>query len=122
MAPLKIDGSYVNSSKDKAESLNHQFQSVFTCENLSDMSDYIDTPTPTMPDIAISVNGVQSLPESLDVTKASGPDNIPTHVLNFCASEIAPVLTIIFSQSLSTSQIPRDWLAANITAVFKKGY
>ena len=69
----------------------------------------------TMPDITISVNGVQNLLESLDVAKASG---IPTRILKLCVSEIAPILTVIFIQSLNCGQIPRDWLTANITLVF----
>lgn len=35
--------------------------------------------------------------------------------------ELAPILTSIFSQSISTGEIPEDWAAAWITPVFKKG-
>ena len=33
----------------------------------------------------------------------------------------SPILTVIFVQSLSSGQIPKDWLTANITPIFKKG-
>ena len=53
--------------------------------------------------------------------KAPGPDNIPAWVLKHCATEIAPILSRLFSESLHTGHIPCDWLTANITPVFKKG-
>ena len=59
--------------------------------------------------------------ESLDVAKVPGPDGIPTRILKLCAAKIAPILTVILVQSLSSGQIPKDWLTANITPVFKKG-
>ena len=48
-----------------------------------------------MPDLDISCDGVQNLLETLDPSKAPGPDNIPTRILKFCAKEITPVLTVI---------------------------
>ena len=48
---------------------------MFTSENLLHMPDCNGSPSPTIPDITISVDGVQNLLESLDVTKAPGPDS-----------------------------------------------
>ena len=59
--------------------------------------------------------------ERLDPTKAPGPDHIPTKVIKLFANVIAPVLQIIYSQSLKYATLPQDWLSANITPVFKKG-
>ena len=84
------------------------------------MPDCNGPPSTTMPNITISVNGVQNLLESLDVAKASGPNKIPTRILKLCASEVAPILTVFFIQSLNCGQIPTDWLTANITPVFNK--
>ena len=69
---------------------------------------------------AISVDGVQNLLESLHVAKAPGPDKIPTRILKLCASEIAPILLVIFIQSLNSGQIPRDRLTAILLQFFKK--
>jgi len=55
------------------------------------------------------------------VTKAPGADGIPTRILKLCAAEIVPILTVVFVQSLSSGQIPKDRFTANITPVFKKG-
>ena len=117
MAPLNVDDTCINNSKDKAESLNKQF----TSKNLSHKPNCNGLSSSNMPNITISVEGVQNLLESLDVAKAPGPDRIPTRILKLRAAEIAPILTVIFVQSLSSGKIPKDWLTTNITPVFKKG-
>ena len=38
-----------------------------------------------------------------------------------CSVEIAPILTVIFTQSLNSGNVPEDWLTANVTPIFKKG-
>ena len=86
--------------KEKAKILNSQFRFVFTTENTTNV------PYSAIPEIAISSDGVQKFLESLDPSKTSGPDNIPTRVLKLCANEVAPVLTVIFIQSLNSGQIP----------------
>ena len=116
-----MHGTLINNSKDKAEALNCQFQSVFTHEDLTHLPSCNGPSHPVMPDISISVDGVLNLLKTLDTKKASGPDNISAHILKLCAGEIAPVLTVIFIQSLNSGLIPKDWLSANITPVFKKG-
>ena len=59
--------------------------------------------------------------KKLDPTKANGPDQIPTRILKEACNEIAPFLTIILRQSLTTGEVPEDWQQANITAIYKKG-
>ena len=56
--------------------------------------------------------------ERLEPAKAPGPDKIPTKIIKL---SIAPVLQIIFTQSLQHATFPQDWLSANIIPVFKKG-
>ena len=46
---------------------------------------------------------------------------ISAHILKTYATEIAPVLTFIFQQSLSSGYVPTDWRLANIPPIFKKG-
>jgi len=74
-----------------------------------------------MPYLIISQHGIQNLLSTLDVQKASGPDLISPYILKHCTNEIAPILQVIFTQSLPTSSLPYDWLLANICPVFKKG-
>jgi hypothetical protein len=42
-------------------------------------------------------------------TIASGPDNIHGRILKECTTQIAPILTTLFSLSLKTGKIPEDW-------------
>jgi len=79
-----------------------------------------DTPS-YIPDMPISQHGIQDLLSTFDVQKASVPDLISPYILKHCANEIAPILQVIFTQSLSTSSLPFDMLSANICPVFKKG-
>jgi len=119
VSTLSSDDKQVTDSFEKAEILNNQFHSVFTNENLSN----IPTPEslhPSMPDISFSTEGIFKLLCELDITKSPGPDAIPSIVLRHCAAQIAPILQVIFTQSMSTGIIPGDWLTANVTPVFKK--
>jgi len=74
-----------------------------------------------MPDIVVEPHNVEKLLTKVKSSKASGPDVIPCHVLNETTHEIAPRLADIFSCSLSTGNLPRDWKSANVASVFKKG-
>ena len=70
-----------------------------------------------MPDVSISEAGIYQLLTTLDEHKASGPDRISPYILKHCADEITPILYVIFTQSLSTSLLPNNWLKANICPV-----
>ena len=51
--------------------------------------------------------------------KSPGPDNIsPKFLKDFCHI-IAPILTIIFNQSLKTGIFPDDWALARVSPIFK---
>lgn len=121
ISPLQADGKLHADSTGKAEALNHQYESVFTDENLQDEPSKGQSQHPSMPDINVSSQGIQKLLENLQISKASGPDRLPIRILKECATEIAPVLQIIFMQSLNTGQVPEDWRTADICAIFKKG-
>ena len=69
----------------------------------------------------VNQEGVAKLLSSLDANKATGPDNIPCHVLKELALEISPVITSICRQSLELSTLPCDWTEAIISPVYKKG-
>jgi len=68
-----------------------------------------------------SVNDIENQLKLLNTHKVSGPDCIPAHVLHHCATEIAPLLTVIFTQSLDPEEVPPDWLRAYLIPIFKKG-
>ena len=47
-------------------------------------------------------------------------DEIPSRILKYCATEISPVLQIIFTQSMLSKVLPNDRLSASITPFLKK--
>jgi hypothetical protein len=74
-----------------------------------------------MPNIDIQENGVYKLLKGLNPRKASGPDGIPSKLLQALAKELAPPLTMLFKSSLQTGQIPQVWRHALVQPIFKKG-
>ena len=86
IAPLKDNGRLFNSSKDKADILNRQYQSVFTQEDPdSSIPDPDSKPFPAMKDISVTEEGVKKLLQKANPRKASGPDMIPARFLKECA-------------------------------------
>ena len=60
-------------------------------------------------------------PNNLQIHKASGPDGLSARALKECSSEIAPILALIFNESLAQGTVPDDWRQANEAPIFKKG-
>jgi hypothetical protein len=106
----------------KAELLNQQFASVFTSENPSEPLPVLgDSPNRTVGNITVTENGVQKLLEQLNPHKATGPDEVSSHLLKVIASQIDPALTLLSQASLDQGKVPDDWKSANSTPLFKKG-
>ena len=57
---------------------------------------------------------------SLDVNKASGPDEIPARTLKETAREIDPSLCDLFNKLLRLGSLPTEWKLAAIVPVYKK--
>lgn len=74
-----------------------------------------------MPEISITLNGVEKLLKGLNPNKASGPDQISPRLLKELHHEIAPFLLKIFQSSLKTGIVPEDWKSALVAPVYKKG-
>ena len=119
VAPLKKNGSLVCDSKEKAEILLDQFQSVFTRDGGSAPPNLDPPQHPIISDININTAGVCKLLKAINPHKACGPDQIPNVILKNCAD--TPALRDIFQRSLDTTVLPSDWRTANVSAVFKKG-
>ena len=64
---------------------------------------------PPMEDFRISVEGILKLLKNLKHGKAAGPDKLKPILLQELRREIAPILQIIFEQSLQTGKLPADW-------------
>ena len=73
-----------------------------------------------LPEFKITTEGVTKLLQKVQPNKASGPDGIPSRLLNMAAKPLAPILTFILNQSLETGELPQDWTKANISPIYKK--
>ena len=109
------------SDKEKADTLQKQFCSVFTHEPPGE--------TPTLPSRTAATVSVLEVSESmvfeelmnLDVNKASLPDDINPRMLKELASFISKPIAAILNKSFHAESIPSDWRRANVCAIFKKG-
>ena len=119
--PLRENNILRSTPREKAEILNRQFCSVFTEEDLSNVPSMGPPLDQEAPNIIVSVPGVENLLKNLNPHKATGPDQISSRFLNSMSNVLAPVLTIIFQESLDKGQIPEDWKKAYVAPIFKKG-
>ena len=77
-----------------------------------DPSDNVDNPQIT--NIIVSKGGVLKLLQSINPSKATGPDQIPGKILK------TDVFAILFQASLDQGIVPDEWKLAIITPLFKK--
>ena len=59
--------------------------------------------------------------DSDDDLEDAGPDSLSAWVLKECSSEIAPILALIYNETLAQGTVPDDWRQANVAPIFKKG-
>ena len=104
-------------SSSKSEILNKQFQSVFIKNSTTATPRLFGNKYPSIENLSITLKGVQKI----NISKAAGPYLIPGRMLNMLAPELAPIVHAIFTQSLDTGELPRDWSLANVAPIFKKG-
>ena len=111
----------VTDPTQKAEKMNEHFKSVFTVEDLKDIPLMNPSTYTVMPDISVNVSGIHKLLSDVNPFKATGPDAISACFLKETANVLAPMLTCLFNQSLTTGDIPQDWKKAYVIPIHKKG-
>ena len=55
------------------------------------------------------------------MNRATGPHNIPGHLLKIASNILSPSLTEIFNKSPSTGNYPDDWKMAKVIPIYKHG-
>ena len=98
---------------DKGNICNKQFQSAFTCEKGT-------SPFTPIGEITVDPKGVFKLLNGLNINMASGPNGMSARVLKECSSQIAPILAIIYNESLAQGTVPDDCRQANVAPIFKQ--
>ena len=69
----------------------------------------------------ITITEVKGIIHSIDINKASGPDNISHRMLKGCINSICEPLCILYNRSLSEGVFHESWKKAIVTPIFKKG-
>ena len=120
-------GAETRNEYETAEALNDWFGSVFTHE------DTVNIPHAQVPKILpdmnssqtqslfISESRVERCLRSLEPEKSQGPDGMHPRVLRALSRSIAKPLCQIFTNSLKSGEVPKDWKLANVTPIHKKG-
>ena len=53
--------------------------------------------------------------------KSPGPDGWPPKIIKECSDTICTPLAKLYSKSLSSGSLPKDWKITHIVPIFKKG-
>jgi hypothetical protein len=71
--------------------------------------------------LSFTVEDVERCLRGLDASKASGPDEIPPHILKSCSDGFKRPLTLLFNRSLSEAVFPESWKRSYVVPIFKSG-
>ena len=61
-----------------------------------------------MPDIQVNEKGVQKPLKELNTHKATGPDEVPSSILQISAEELAPAMVKLYQYSVDTAEVPQE--------------
>ncbi|KAI8501334.1 hypothetical protein Bbelb_206050 [Branchiostoma belcheri] len=118
----KADGTMTSSNKEKADTLNQYFCSVFTEEDTDNMprmeAMYHGSP---LEDIPITPETVLKKLKKLKKGKSPGSDELHPKILAEVAETVANPLALILRKSLDEGRLADEWRTAHITAIHKKG-
>ena len=110
------DGNVIIDNKDMAQVLNQYFTTVFTYENMDNIpeSRCLCSDENILKDVDVSYVAVLKKLDETDPGKAPGDDSIHPVILRKLAQQLAKPLSMMFTSSLKSSQIPQDWRLANV--------
>ena len=111
ISTLKIpsNGHVITDPVEKANTLNQHFKSVFTVEDSETIPNKGISLFPSLPDLEITTQGVYNILSNCNPYKSPGPDHIHPYSLKATATEVSPMLTHIFQQSLDCGIVPTQW-------------
>ena len=122
-APLIINDAIISDPEEKAEEFNDYFVRQ-TCIDESEVSlpehslciSHLSLDVPYIEEFE-----VYKILNNLDISKATGPDEIGNFILREIASPIAKPLCRIFNICLQKGVFPDIWKIAQVTPLHKKG-
>ena len=99
-----MDGKLYCDPVTKSNILNRQFKSAFSEKTSYTTEEFLNSNR--MKSFDITCNGITQLLKQLNPYKAPGPDNISPRILKELATDISPLLQLIFQKSLDTGVVP----------------
>lgn len=119
----KRDNTFTNTAQEIAEELNQQYYSVFTEEDTSNIPNIPSKHLETTPlqSFSITEEDVTKALKNLKTDKSPGIDGMHPRPLKELAEVLSKPVTMIFQKSLNTGQLPKNWLDAVVSPIFKKG-
>ena len=122
--PTLIDnGNHYCSDLDKANLFAKFFADTCTLPEPSDgyaLPPLMYKTNARLSDVYFDEIEIWSIMSHLNVSKASGPDNISQRFLKECAHSLARPFAMLFQRSMNDGVFPTVWKLSNISPVFKK--
>ena len=118
---LDVNSILVDNNKEKANILNKYFASVYTEEPNGEIPAIPTRSSVNQEGVIIIENALKNLLSELDVNKSPGPDGIHSRFINELTEQLCLPLSIIFTESMKTSIILKQWKLARVSAIHKKG-
>ena len=107
---VKVDNKIINKDEELVDVFNDFFSSVFTNEDLSNISilDMQKQNPQELTTVNINEEDILALLNKIDINKSSGPDYVYGRILKEGGSSFSKALNIIFNRSMKCSEIPTD--------------
>ena len=119
--PIEVDNSYLTCFKKKAEAFNKYFSEQCSPINNINYLPYLPFKTRNkLLKFNVHMDQILDIVNSLNATKASGPDEISVRMLQLCPNDISMVLKILYEKILHADYFPNAWKMANVQPVHKK--
>ena len=115
------DGQIITDPVGKTNVLNQYFKTVLTVNDDKNQPHKGQSLYPTIANFEITTQGVYNILNTCNPYKSPEPDGIHPYALRATATEVSPMLTHIFQQSLNTGVLPTQWKHAYVTPIFNKG-
>ena len=119
--PLVNDNIIYDTNEEKASVLNDFFINQSTVDGNDDEPPDIPFLNHHIEQLTITPQDVLTILNSLDPSKAAGPDFIHNKILKACSVSLSEPLSILFNRSLSECKFPTPWKTSHVTPIFKKG-
>ena len=117
-----LTGKLTSNGVEMANILNQQFFSVFSVDSPGEkpLLEQLTAAKSQFGAEIFSSTAIENCLASLDKHKPPGIDGLHSFVLVEARKELALPLSLLFSQSFNSAQVPSSWKQANITPIFKK--